>query len=236
MGLFDFLKKKKKQDTALDSFMAQQMKRMFPNGLQELKDQVSELKLRLPSQYSENDIQGQLLYMTSLLYTARDRSSYRVVEVGAMNRPDNKFSYEENMIIYTFAASKQIERMMPALKDLDPQTRAKYLKEGLAAMGNNPDGCTTDMMQNGYGEFGLCATNPVPVRGTAANEVYLESLKHISGKQIRWKRIGSLGAPNIAHPIDHYLVTDEQGNELAIIYISPYQNTISRKAPKGFYI
>lgn len=235
MGLFDFLKKKKK-DTTFDTLMAQQMRRMFPNGLQELKDQVAELKHQLPSRYSENDVQGQLLYMTSLLYTARDRSSYRVVEIGAMNRPDNKFSYDENMVIYTFAASKQIERMMPALKDLDSHTRAKYLKEGLAAMGNNPDGCTTDMMQNGYGEFGLCATNPVPVRGTAANEVYLESLKHISGKQIRWKRIGSLGAPNIDHPIDYYNVTDNEGNQLAVIYISPYQNTISKKAPKGFYI
>lgn len=235
MGLFDIFKKKKKE-TTLESLMAAQMKRMFPNGSQELVEQVSELRDLLPSRYSAKDIQGQLLYMTSLLYTARDRSSYRVVEVGAMNRPDNIFSYDENMVIYNFAATKQIERMMPSLVNFDPQTRAKFIKEGLAAMGNNPEGCRTDIMQNGYGEFGLCATNPVPVRGTAANEIYLESLKHVSGKSLKWKRIGSLGAPNIEHPIDYYDVTDSEGNRLAVIYISPYQNTISKKAPMGFYI
>lgn len=235
MGFFDFFKRNKKE-AKLESLMAAQMKRMFPNGIQELNEQVSELKAKLSSHYSSKEVQGQLIYMTSLLYTARDRSSHRIVKIGAMNRSDNVFSYDENMIIYRFAASKQIERMMPSIKNLDSDTRAKIIQEGLAAMGNNPDGCKSDEMPNGYGEFGLTVTNPVPVRGTAANEIYLESLKHTSGTSLKWTRIGSTGAPNIEYPIDYYDITDTDGNSLATIYISPYQDTISRKAPKGFYI
>ena len=235
MGFFDLFKRNNKE-TKLESLMAAQMKRMFPNGIQELNEQVSELKTKLSSIHSLKEIQGQLIYMTSLLYTARDRSSHRIVNIGAMNRPDNVFSYDENMKIYIFAATKQIERLMPSIKNLDDFTRSKIIKDGLAAMGNNPNGCKSDEMPNGYGAFGLTVTNPVPVRGTAANEIYLESLKHVSGKSLRWTRIGSTGAPNIEHPIDYYDVTDTDGNTLATIYISPYQDSISRKAPDGFYI
>ena len=38
---------------------------------------------------------------------------------------------------------------------------------------------------------------------------------------------------NIKKPIDEYLITHENGDELAIIYISPYQAKNSKKAPKG---
>lgn len=233
MGIFDLFKRKKKTNK-FEEIMSAHMERMFPGGLNEIRGQVAELMPLLPTNYSEKDVQGTLLYMTSLLYTSRDRSSHRVVEMGAMNRPDNKFTYDENLIIYTFAATKQLERLIPGLKTMARQMREKVIWDALAAMGNNPTGCTTDEIPSGYGEFGLCVTNPVPVRGTQANEDYLKSLKHNSGKAIKWTRIGSTGAPNIEHPIDMYDVTDMNGIPLATLYISPYQNTISKKAPRGF--
>lgn len=233
MGFFDLFKRKK--ESKLDALMKQHMLRLFPGGAEQLKTQVETLKNMLP-ECDKNDLQGTLCYMTSLLDTSRDRSSHRVVVQGAMNRPDNKFSYEQNMMLYTFAAKEQLTRMIPSLKSMDAVTREQIIREGLVALGNNPNGCTTDEIPTGYGEFGLVATNPVPVRGTGANEIYLESLLHDSGKAIKWERIGSTGVSNIEYPIDYYAISDTEGNELAVIYISPYQNVISSKAPKGFTI
>ena len=38
---------------------------------------------------------------------------------------------------------------------------------------------------------------------------------------------------NIEKPIDEYLITHENGDDIATIYISPYQAKNSKKAPKG---
>lgn len=233
MGFFDFFRRKK-QAKQIDSLVSSHLAHMFPGGNNEVKEQLAEIMPKLQANYSEKDVVERLIYITSLLYTASDRSSYRIVEIGAMNRPDNKFTYNDNMTIYNFAAIKQLERSMPFLKTLTGPMREQIIQEALSAMGNNPNGCTSDEIPEGYGEFGLCVTNPIPVRGTQSNEVYLKSLKHCSGKPIKWNRIGSTGAPNIEHPIDFYNVTDMSGATLATIYISPYQNTVSKKAPKGF--
>lgn len=109
-------------------------------------------------------------------------------------------------------------------------------QEFYKSIGNMDGGVTTDEMPEGFGEFGLCVTNPVPVRGIPANEVYLSRLRLLSGEDFSWKRIGSFGANNIGQPIDGYQITTKSGTDLCVIYISPYQNTISNKAPKGFYL
>lgn len=43
--------------------------------------------------------------------------------------------------------------------------------------GNINNGCTENEIPNGYGEFGLTKTNPVPVKGILANEAYLSQLR-----------------------------------------------------------
>jgi hypothetical protein len=43
-----------------------------------------------------------------------------------------------------------------------------------------------------------------------------------------------LEVENIDKLIDEYLITDDDGNELAVIYISAYHARNSRKAPEGF--
>ena len=103
-------------------------------------------------------------------------------------------------------------------------------------IGENEGGATTDEIPGAYGEYGFDITNPIPTRGITANEVYLKRLSLLSGESIQWKLICSFGADNIAHPIDGYSILNVNGEELCVIYISPYQNTISKKAPKGFYL
>jgi len=96
----------------------------------------------------------------------------------------------------------------------------------------NEGGCTTDEMPEGIGEFGLEPTNPIPVNTIQGSILYLGGLRAIYGTRVDNKRLRSLGAKNIKKPIDEYLITHENGNELAIIYISPYQAKNSKKAPR----
>jgi len=97
----------------------------------------------------------------------------------------------------------------------------------------NEGGCTTDEMPEGFGEFGLEPTNPIPVNTIQGSILYLGGLRAMDGTRVNNKRLRSLGAQNIQKPIDEYLITHENGDELAIIYISPYQAKNSKKAPRG---
>lgn len=97
----------------------------------------------------------------------------------------------------------------------------------------NEGGCATDEMPEGFGEFGLEPTNPIPVNTVQGSILYLGGLRAMDGTRVNNKRLGSGGVDNIQKPIDEYLITHENGDELAIIYISPYQAKNSKKAPRG---
>ena len=96
-------------------------------------------------------------------------------------------------------------------------------------------GCDTDEIPEGHGDFGHELTNPVPVHGIPSSEKYLDRLRW-HGDRITWTRIGSFGADNIEMSIDGYEIFDGNSDPVAVIYISPYHKTISGKAPKGFTI
>ena len=55
----------------------------------------------------------------------------------------------------------------------------------------------------------------------------------MNGTRVENERICSVGADNIDHPIDMYRITHQNGEEIATIYISPYQAVNSKKAPRG---
>jgi hypothetical protein len=96
------------------------------------------------------------------------------------------------------------------------------------------DGTDEDEIPEGKGEFGLDVTNPIPVRGILANEIYLNRLLTENGEKITWERIGSFGSGNIDNPIDGYAIFDKARKQIATVYISPYHKKISSKAPRGF--
>ena len=53
----------------------------------------------------------------------------------------------------------------------------------------NSGGCTTDEMPNGIGEFGLEATNPIPVNTVQGSILYLGGLRAPDGTRVNNKRI-----------------------------------------------
>jgi hypothetical protein len=109
-----------------------------------------------------------------------------------------------------------------------------YIKIQKELWGDNSSGCAEDEMPNGIGEFGIEATNPIPVNTVElGSKKYLAGLRTPDGSKVKSERIGSQTVDNIEKPIDSYLITHEDGSDIATIYISPYQAKNSKKAPRG---
>ena len=96
-------------------------------------------------------------------------------------------------------------------------------------------GKKSDRTSNGYGEFGLEVTNPIPFVDIPNSTEYLNRLKTTEGKQTQYTRSGSTRVEHIEQPIDIYEIS-VQGQKIATLYVSPYQEHNSGTAPKGFIL
>lgn len=228
MGFFDFFRKKKNDDQ-LQSMVDDMLLKIFPGGRKEIFEKSGIVQKSLKKNYEQVDIAKLIAYMTTLLLVSKDKSADRIVFKGAMCKTKNVFTEEDALSIYKFVVRQHCIKAF----GIDNDT---VFNEFYKSLGNFEGGALTDVIPNSYGEYGLCATNPVPVKGIAANEIYLQSLQLLSGEKFTWSRIGSTGSENIKDPIDMYQITTSSGVDVCVIYISPYQSVISRKAPKGFYI
>lgn len=97
-------------------------------------------------------------------------------------------------------------------------------------------GTDQDMLPNGYGEFGLVSTNPIPTRTIMGSARYLAGLRTQDGEEVTHIRIGSKLDPVSDNPLDVYEVRSLENDLLATIYISPYNKKNSSLAPRGFRI
>lgn len=97
----------------------------------------------------------------------------------------------------------------------------------------NPEGTEKDQMEEGYGEFGLELTNPVPVASIPDSYVYLNNLRTEDGDKIKYRREGQVFAHNIKYGVSSYKIFRGE-KEITRIYICPYNKKNSKKAPKGF--
>jgi len=99
---------------------------------------------------------------------------------------------------------------------------------------SNYQACRTSEIPQGYGEFGLDPTNPIPTFGVPSNEAYLKSLRTTNGDVLNFRRLQSITVQNINKPVDEYEILDYAGQTIAHLYLSPYHWVTSRKTPKGF--
>ena len=113
----------------------------------------------------------------------------------------------------------------------------KEIVEGmLNEIKNNPQACNSDNIPQGFGEFGLEKTNPIPTFGIPSNQSYLHSLRTLNGEILRYRRNGSIEVDNINKRIDEFEIYNYAGEVIAYLYLSPYHWITSKKAPIGFYI
>ena len=223
---------RKKKQNEFEKRVNDLVSTMFAGGTDEIDKQVEELRIELNydyriDNYSSDDIKSTLLYMTTLFTISQDKSAERIVIKGALNRPHNKFSEHDAMVIYRYVIKQHLIKQCGRCDDVVFDSFYK-------AMGNIEDGCRTDVIPSAIGEYGLCATNPIPVKGIGASQIYLERLVTDTGVEIKWDRIGSTSVKNIDGCIDIYNITSFSGEKICTMYISPYQSIISNTAPKGF--
>lgn len=101
---------------------------------------------------------------------------------------------------------------------------------------NNSQATNQNYISQGFGEFGLEKTNPIPVYGIPSNEEYLRSLRTNNDEVLSYRRTGSIEVENINNRVDEYELFNQQGDTIAFIYISPYHWKTSTRVPVGFYI
>ncbi len=97
-------------------------------------------------------------------------------------------------------------------------------------------GCDSDEIPGATGEFGWEPSNPVPAHTTFGSTSYLAKLRTSDGDKLHYERIGSFASPVSEMPVDGYELTDASGNDLGIIYISPYHRRNSEASPNGLYL
>jgi len=145
----------------------------------------------------------------------------------------NTYLILTGIVIFVITA---LNFLPPGSRKIRIKKKPGFLDAYVAAMAELKKGGTElDTIPEGYGEFGLVLTNPIPVNSVFGNTVYLGRLRTLEGKKIKYERLGSTGAQNIEHPIDIYAITLE-GIKIANLFISPYHKKISKRAPQGFII
>ncbi|MDP6630922.1 MAG: hypothetical protein QGH29_08105 [Kiritimatiellia bacterium] len=115
----------------------------------------------------------------------------------------------------------------------DPKFKQqKLLFDAMQEMSAN--GCDTDEIPGGHGEFGHDLSNPIPVKTIFGSMAYLARLQTADGDEIEYQRIGSCSSPVSDNPVDSYAISDMHGDQLGTLYLSPYHKRNSAKTPKGF--
>lgn len=111
---------------------------------------------------------------------------------------------------------------------------------GLVSIGFNVcrDGYDEDEIPVGFGDYGFCQTNPIPVKGIFNNDTYLSSLTDSSGNPVSWERECSTPCDleGVVGPSDKYKIFLKNGQYFNSIFINPYNNKTSNKAPSGLFV
>ncbi len=216
--------KKTQKSKELQELIAKMQKEIFPNGEADIKVGTNELLRILNNRVDANTARDIFCKSSSICYTttamgggqfSKERLKQHLAPY-ALNYFNDKALDE----FYKYLLSKNDKA---ALFDIAKQF----------AQQSNPNGTDQDEMPEGYGEFGLEITNPVPTASIPESYFYLQNLRTTSGSNVIFDRIGSMRAPNIQATVDGYKILCN-GSQIATIYICPYNKRTSKKAPKGF--
>lgn len=232
MGLFDMFRRPKSE---LEKMEGEWVAMLFPGGRQEILFKADVVHQLCNGKLTKEEA-GRLCFSLKsrikhsvLKFDGRKNLGPKaeVLFESAKSDTQNKLTTAEAAAVVFYLL---FDKPDPGVET--PIAVKKYLE---TAFGSDSVGCDADEMPGGLGEFGFDATNPIPVRGLASNTVYLESLRTKDGRKIDYKRIGSLLAPNIFGNIDEFEVA-QGGRPLCKLYISPYNQKISGRPPRGFVL
>lgn len=217
---------KRKNKSDLQGLINTMQKEIFPNGYKDIEEGKKVLLRLLNHKVDDKTAESIFRKSSSICYTTSIRNEFSRERLEQHLRPYALDYFDDESLngFYDYLLSKNKKA-----NDFD-----KFLKASRSfSQFSNPTGTDMDEMPEGYGEFGLEITNPIPASSVADSYFYLSKLRTQDGSEITYNRIGSMGAPNIDKPIDSYVLSLNT-ERIATIYISAYNKRTSKKAPKGF--
>jgi hypothetical protein len=217
---------KKQSKNELQDLLVKMHKEIFPNGKKDIDEGTKELLRILNCSIDEKTAENIFIKSSSICYTVSMNNGFSKERLKQHLSPYALNYFNDNTLsaFYEYILSKN--KKASELNNLLEITR-EFSKS------SNPAGTDKDEMPEGYGEFGLEITNPIPVSSIPDGYFYLNRLRTVNESEITYNRIGNMAAPNINHPIDGYDIF-ANGRQIATIYICPYNKKTSNRAPKGF--
>ncbi len=227
-----FWKKNKPKSPDEDNFDVLE-KKIFPGGTQE--------KL-FRTQKVVEICNGKLLPQEALLVYTKAKVRFTIASVnydGETHRgrtaddliqrtiedSGGKLGFLESVSVNAYAVFDKVDPVVNSYESLKIML--------LSAFGSDTQGYDCDVIPFAVGEFGLEVTNPIPIRGIGGIQIYFRRLRRENGENVVCKRARGIKEANTL-PVDEYDIFSQAGHFLTKLYVSPYHQRISKKAPKGF--
>lgn len=208
--------------------MGKMQKEIFPNGQKDIEQGTKKLLQILNNNIDRDTAQKIFVKSSGICHLNSMREPFTKERLKNHLAPYALHHFDDETLseFYDFILSKsEMARTMISVVE-SSREQARSI---------NPNASEEDEMPEGFGEFGLEKTNPIPASSIADGYMYLNRLKLQNGMEISYTRIGSMRAPNIGETIDGYRIFSND-QEIAKIYICPYNKKTSTKAPKGFVL
>ena len=214
--------KQKPQENGFQDLMQKMQKEIFPNGEKDIEDGSNQLLLILNHSIDKKTAANIFVKSSSICYTS------------SLNDEFSMERLKEHLASYAlkYFDNQALRRFYDYLLSRNERAGLFSSMKEFSRI-SNPNGTDQDEMPEGYGEFGLEITNPIPTSSIPQSYLYLNRLRTINNLTVTYNRIGPMQAENIKSIIDGYSIF-ANGKQIATLYICPYNKKTSTKAPKGF--
>lgn len=231
MALFGLFKSK--QERSVDDAMKQIGAQVFPGGQADVRRDCERVNQIISAKLGPDALRSFVTGCKTLVgisETHTEESFVKSFVVRAENRitPDEAYA----VLAYFVGECSALDKMTvfaagnggklpPELQKYRDELPALYAK-----------GVSADQIPEGYGEFGLEVTNPVPTLSIRSSNEYLARLRY-RGHSVENTRSGSQQSPVTAGAVDIYQLT-QNGQPVGTVHLCPYHKRTSSKAPRGF--
>ena len=230
MALFGFFKSK--QEREFDESMEKFQHLIFPRGEKDIERDCVRIDALTNGKIHHSKLRG---FVTGCKTIAYINESYDDEGFANSNiaRSDGLISKDEALDVYAYleGESKYYDNMNRMFGEMGTDG-----DDDNEIFGNMPwifsEGVSTTEIPGGYGDYGLCETNPIPTISVTCSNRYLAKLRY-KGNSVVANRLGSTSSDVTPGSIDIYELS-VSGRDIGTIYICPYHKRNSHKPPNGF--